>query len=144
MKTYLLSAAAAIFLSVIISLLVPEGKLNKTITFIMRLVCILVLIQPITGLFKLSPQWPTDSTVDYVFVESVYSDHQSAQLEKLIKTEFETECECTVKVEYADGEFKAKEAAVKIKENNSELIKAIYEYLQELNYINITVYAEST
>ena len=144
MKTYLLSAAAAIFLSVIISLLVPEGKLNKTITFIMRLVCILVLIQPITGLFKLSPQWPTDSTVDYVFVESVYSDHQSAQLEKLIKTEFETECECTVKVEYADGEFKAKEAAVKIKENNSELIKTIYEYLQELNYINITVYAEST
>ena len=144
MKTYLLSAAAAIFLSVIISLLVPEGKLNKTITFIMRLVCILVLIQPITGLFKLSPQWPTDSTVDYVFVESVYSDHQSAQLEKLIKTEFETECECTVKVEYADGEFKAKEAAVKIKEDNSELIKAIYEYLQELNYINITVYAEST
>ena len=144
MKTYLLSAAAAIFLSVIISLLVPEGKLNKTITFIMRLVCILVLIQPITGLFKLSPQWPTDSTVDYVFVESVYSDHQSAQLEKLIKTEFETECECTVKVEYADGEFKAKEAAVKIKENNSELIKAIYEYLQELGYINITVYAEST
>ena len=121
-----------------------EGKLNKTITFIMRLVCILVLIQPITGLFKLSPQWHTDSTVDYVFVESVYSDHQSAQLEKLIKTEFETECECTVKVEYADGEFKAKEAAVKIKENNSELIKAIYEYLQELNYINITVYAEST
>ena len=74
----------------------------------------------------------------------MYSDHQSAQLEKLIKTEFETECECTVKVEYADGEFKAKEAAVKIKENNSELIKAIYEYLQELNYINITVYAEST
>ncbi len=144
MKTYLLSAAAAIFLSVIISLLVPEGKLNKTITFIMRLVCILVLIQPITGLFKLSPQGPTDSAVDYVFVESVYSDHQSAQLEKLIKTEFETECECTVKVEYADGEFKAKEAAVKIKENNSELIKAIYEYLQELNYINITVYAEST
>ncbi len=144
MKTYLLSAAAAIFLSVIISLLVPEGKLNKTITFIMRLVCILVLIQPITGLFKLSPQGPFESTVDYVFVESVYSDHQSAQLEKLIKTEFETECECTVKVEYADGEFKAKEAAVKIKENNSELIKAIYEYLQELNYINITVYAEST
>ena len=92
MKTYLLSAAAAIFLSVIISLLVPEGKLNKTITFIMRLVCILVLIQPITGLFKLSQQWPTDSTVDYVFVESVYSDHQSAQLEKLIKTEFEKRC----------------------------------------------------
>ena len=144
MKTYLLSAAAAIFLSVIISLLVPEGKLNKTITFIMRLVCILVLIQPSTGLFKLSPQWPTDSTVDYVFVESVYSDHQSAQLEKLIKTEFETECECTDNVEYAYGEFMAKEAAVKIKENNSELIKAIYEYLQELNYINITVYAEST
>lgn len=144
MKTYLLSAAAAIFLSVIISLIVPEGKLNKTITFIMRLVCILVLIQPLTGLFKLSPSGSSESTVDYVFVESVYSGHQSEQLEKLIGTEFETECECTVKVEYDDGEFKVNEVVVKIKENNVKLIEAIYEYLRELKYINITVYAEST
>ena len=34
MKIYLLSAAGVIFLSVIVSLLIPEGKLNKTITFV--------------------------------------------------------------------------------------------------------------
>lgn len=144
MKTYLLSAAAAIFLSVIISLLVPEGKLNKTITFIMRLVCILVLIQPLTGLFKIGSQDTSQNTVDYVFVESVYSDHQSKQLENLIQTEFETDCECTVKIEYKDGEFTPTEVAVKLNENNTKLIASIYEYLQELKYINITVYAEST
>ena len=53
MKAYLLSAVGVIFLSVVISLLVPEGKLKKSVTFIMRLICILVLIQPVTGIFKL-------------------------------------------------------------------------------------------
>ena len=54
MKTYLLTAAGVIFLSVIISLVIPEGKLNKSIVFVMRMACILVLIQPITGIFKIS------------------------------------------------------------------------------------------
>ena len=44
MKTYLLTAAGVIFLSVIISLVIPEGKLNKSIVFVMRMACILVLI----------------------------------------------------------------------------------------------------
>ena len=53
MKIYLISAAAVIFLSVLVSLIIPEGKLNKTIVFILRMVCIFVLIQPITGIFKI-------------------------------------------------------------------------------------------
>ena len=53
MKGYLLTAAGVIFLSVMVSLLMPEGKLNKSITFVMRLICILVLIQPLTGIFNI-------------------------------------------------------------------------------------------
>lgn len=68
MKTYLLGAAAAIFLSVIVSLLVPEGKLNKSITFIMRLICILVLIQPLTGIFKIGSSDNSESKVDYTYI----------------------------------------------------------------------------
>ena len=54
MKEYLLTAVGVIFLSVIVSLIVPDGKLNKTIVFIMRMVCIFVLIQPVSGIFKIT------------------------------------------------------------------------------------------
>ena len=37
MKIYLLTAAGVIFLSIIVSLVIPEGKLNKTIVFVMRM-----------------------------------------------------------------------------------------------------------
>ena len=145
MKTYLIGAAGAIFLSVIISLVIPEGKLNKTITFIMRLVCILVLIQPITGIFKIGSGDKFSDKVDYGYVETIYSQHQSVQLEKLLYNEFETECNCVVSVYYdGKGEFKVNNTEVAVKENNKKLIESIYEYLKELGYINITVYAEST
>ena len=66
MKTYLLTAAGVIFLSVIVSLVIPEGKLNKSIVFVMRMACILVLIQPISGVFKLK-SYPLDEPLfDYV------------------------------------------------------------------------------
>ncbi|MBD5632574.1 MAG: hypothetical protein HDP34_05030 [Clostridia bacterium] len=142
MKTYLLSAAGVIFLSVIISLLIPEGKLNKTVTFVMRLICIAVLIQPITTIFKISDSQSTTLKTDYGYVASVYSEHQSGQLENLLITEFNAESDCRVSVEYQDGEFKVTETCVKLE--NEKLIEEIYAYLQELGYINITVYAEST
>ena len=53
MKAYLLAATGVIFLSVVVSLLIPEGKLHKSVTFVMRIICLLVLIQPITGIFKI-------------------------------------------------------------------------------------------
>lgn len=144
MKTYLLSAAGVIFLSVVISLLVPEGKLNKTITFIMRLVCIFVLIQPITGIFNIGANDKVKDTVDYAFVSSAYSDQQSEQLEKLLLSEFEVQTECSVTVEHADEGFKITDMQVKLFEEDEKLIANIYAYLRELGYINITVYAEST
>ncbi|MCH5148960.1 MAG: stage III sporulation protein AF [Clostridiales bacterium] len=144
MKTFLLSATGVIFLSVIISLLIPEGKLNKTITFIMRLICIMVMIQPLTEIFGIKDSASEASRVDYVYVCEIYSEHQSGELEKLILENLGARTKCSVEVVYEDDEFKVDRVTVSVEENNSELIKDIYEYLGQLQYINITVYAEST
>lgn len=143
MKSYLLSATAVIFLSVIVSLLMPEGKLNKTVTFIMRLVCIAVLIQPVKGIFDIKETAIYDG-VDYPFIAEAYGRNQSEELEKLIKEKYNIEAECSVPVEYRDEKFYADSVTVNIFSDNYNLIDEIYEYLEELGYINITVYAEST
>ena len=144
MKTFLLSATGVIFLSVIISLLIPEGKLNKTITFIMRLICIMVMIQPLTGIFGIDSEDNNLDTVDYAFVGNVYSEHQSNELEKLIFEKLGARTRCSVEVVYEDKGFKVNSVTVLTEENNLELIENIYEYLGQLQYINISVYAEST
>ena len=142
MKAYLLSAAAVIFLSVIVSLIIPEGKLNKTIVFVMRMVCIFVLIQPITGIFKIKSSSADSPMFDYEYICSVYSDNQSKQLEQLILKEYGEESECAVSVIYNEGNFKVSGVDVQLTEEN-EKISEIYEYLAKLGYINITVYAKS-
>lgn len=144
MQAYLLSAVGVIFLSVIVSLLIPEGKLNKTITFVMRLICILVLIQPIMGIFKIKDSQSAANFFDYEYVSEQYSSHQSAQLAKLLKEEFEVDTECRVKIEYEEGEFRANGVEVALDEKDGHLIEKIYAYLEELKYINISVYAKSS
>ena len=144
MKAYLLTAAGVIFLSVIVSLLIPEGKLHKTVTFVMRLVCLLVLIQPVTGIFKIGDTETTSKYFDYEFVEDVYTDHQSRELEKLLQKEFGQKTECIVDVEYEDGQFKVEKVLVALERDGAKFINQIYAYLEKLNYINITVYAKST
>ena len=123
MKIYLLTAAGVIFISVIVSLLIPEGKLNKTVTFIMRLICILVLIQPITGIFGIKNEQPVSDFIDYGYVETAYSENQSAQLEKLLLKEFEVETDCVVNIFFENGEFKAKSVEVGLEKNNEKLFK---------------------
>ncbi len=144
MKAYLLTAAGVIFLSVIVSLLIPEGKLHKTVTFVMRLVCLLVLIQPVTGIFKIGDTETTSKYFDYEFVEDVYTDHQSRELEKLLQKEFGQKTECIVDVEYEDGQFKVEKVQVALEKDGAKFINQIYAYLEKLNYINITVYAKSS
>lgn len=146
MKVYLLTAAGVIFLSVIVSLLIPEGKLHKSVTFIMRLICIFVLVQPITGIFKIKDTTSplSDNFFDYEYVSGVYSDHQSEQLETLLKNKFEVDTDCVIKVDYTEGEFKATEVSVAVNESSQKLIDEIYAYLDGLGYINITVYAKSS
>ncbi len=146
MKIYLLTAAGVIFLSVIVSLLIPEGKLHKSVTFVMRLICIFVLIQPIAGLFNIkeTSSASSDDFFDYAYVCKVYSNHQSEQLENLLQKEFDVTTDCAIKVEYIDGEFKPTEVEVELDKNNGKLIEEIYAYLDGLGYINITVYAKSS
>lgn len=143
MKTYLLTAAGVIFLSVIVSLVIPEGKLNKSIVFVMRLACILVLIQPITGIFKISSASVDQPLYDYVYICKVYSDNQSEELEKLLLKEFSEECDCSVEVVHDNGNFKVASVAVEVNSQDEEIIEQIYAYLEEMNYINISVYAKS-
>ncbi len=144
MKTYLLSATGVIFLSVIVSLLVPEGKLNKSITFVMRLICIAVLIQPLTGIFKIGTTENSAIKTDYEYVASVYSNHQSEQLEKLLQEKLFIESECLITVEFVSGDFKVTQTEVKVIDADEKIIEDIYAYLRELGYINISVYAKST
>jgi len=146
MKVYLLTAAGVIFLSVIVSLLIPEGKLHKSVNFVMRLICIFVLIQPITALFNIKV---TETSVDadyfdYEYVSGVYSDHQSGQLEILLEKEFKASTDCLVKVDYEEGEFKVTEVQVGVDKKDEKLFEDIYAYLDGLGYINITVYAKSS
>ena len=143
MKIYLISATAVIFLSVIVSLVIPEGKLNKTIVFIMRMMCILVLIQPITGIFKIKSSPANSNFYDYEYICKVYSDNQSEQLEKLLAEKFSVESECFVDIIYKDSQFIVDGVSVAINNKNEQLISDIYEYLEELKYINISVYAKS-
>ena len=143
MKIYLISATAVIFLSVIVSLIIPEGKLNKTIVFVMRMACIFALIQPITGIFKISSSATNSAFYDYEYICKVYSDNQSEQLEKLIAEKFSVESACYISIVCKDGEFIVDGVNVEINESNDEIIKDIYEYLAELKYINISVYAKS-
>ena len=143
MKIYLISASAVIFLSVIVSLVIPEGKLNKTIIFVMRMACILVLIQPITGIFKISSGEADSVFYDYEYICKIYSDSQSEQLEKIISDKFSVESTCLIYIVYKDGEFVLEGVDVEINGANDEIIKEIYEYLEELKYINISVYAKS-
>ncbi len=144
MKTYLLTAAGVIFIAVIVSLLVPEGKLNKSVNFIIRLICILVLIQPITGIFNLKSGEVFENYIDYAYVSEIYAGHQSEELEKLILKEKGAETECNVEVEFKEGKFKVMAVTVEVAENYKNLIDVIYEYLNGLGYINISVYAESS
>lgn len=143
MKTYLLTAAAVIFLSVIVSLIIPQGKLNKTIVFVMRMACILVLIQPITGIFKIDVSSKGEVIYDTEYVATVYSKNQSESLEKLLYEQFNEECECQVNIVYSEGNFKPESVSVQTSCENNQLIENIYEYLDKLGYINITVYAKS-
>lgn len=143
MKIYLLSAAGVIFLSVIVSLLLPEGKLHKTVTFVMRLVCIFVLAAPVTAIFKIPPSESGRTFVDYEYVCDRYSEHQSSQLGGLILKEFGAEAECAVEVAYRDGQFMVDNVEVALLNGDEKNIEAIGSYLNELGYINITVYAKS-
>lgn len=49
MTAYITVAAGAVFLTVVVGMIIPDGKLNKSVNFVLRMACILILISPEIG-----------------------------------------------------------------------------------------------
>lgn len=139
MTAYLVTACGAVFLSVVVSFIIPQGKLNKTITFVLRIVCIVILISPLADIFTISDD-EFDDMVDYDYICAVYSKNQSRALEEGIAEEFSAQSECTVSIAYGEDGFYAESVEVCLLSSYEGLADKIYEYLEEADYINITVY----
>jgi hypothetical protein len=139
MQSYIAVAAGMVLLSVVLSLIIPEGKLNKIINFILRLACILVLIQPITQLFNINLSDDGSSLIDYEWITSVYTQTQNTALTKAIYEKFEVECDCDVDYTYVDGKFVENSVTITINNCNDQTKNSIYEYLKGLGYIHINV-----
>jgi hypothetical protein len=137
MTAYIATAAGIIFLTTIISFIIPDGKLNKIINFVMRIACICVLIVPVKDIFNFSTE--ESSVVNYEYICSVYSQSQSKALEDLLYENFEIECECTVYVDYSDGEIRESKVEVVTSFVDEQINKKIYAYLSDLGYIDINV-----
>lgn len=142
MTAYLITACGAVFLSVVVSFIIPQGRLNKTITFVLRMVCIAILISPLADIFTISDE-KFDDMVDYDYICAIYSENQSRALEEGIAEEFSAQSECNVNIVYGEDGFYAESVEVCLLGSYGNLADKIYEYLEEADYINITVYESS-
>lgn len=144
MKTeYLLTALGVIFLAVIVGLIIPEGKLKKSINFVLRLICVFVLVQPVVSLFGFEGG-TGEISYDYDYICEVYSENQSKLLTDKVVNDLGEECVCTVSVVFEEDKIKENGVTVSGKFGNDKVIEKITEYLRELGYINITVNDQST
>lgn len=139
MTQYILLAVGAVFLTVVAGMLVPEGKLNKAITFVLRSACIFILITPLFGVFDINLDDGEDVIIDYGYVCEVYSENQSRLLEDMIAENTGAKCVCTVEIIYEDGAFKENGVNIVTDTVEDGLIGDIVSYLRELGYININV-----
>ncbi len=142
MTAYLGAACGAVFLSIVVSFVIPQGKLAKTITFVLRMICIAVLVSPLAKIFTISDE-QFDDMVDYDYICSVYSRNQSDALVECLEEQFGVASECDVQISYGDDGFYAQSVEVCLIGSYGNLRDEIYEYLQEADYINITVYEKS-
>lgn len=134
---YLYVAIGVVFLTVIVGLLVPDGKLKKSVNFVLRLVCICVLVNPIINLFDIEDKIG-EVKLDYEYVCLIYSKNQSECLSKMITETLGFDCSCSVAVVYDDGKIKENGVSVTGDFSLDDVTK-ILEYLTGLGYIDITV-----
>lgn len=137
MTDYLLSTIGVVFLTVILGAIVPSGKLNKIINFILRIVCIAVMIQPLGSIFNI--QNDNFDIYDEQAICATYSAWQSKYLQNEIKNKFSVDCECTVSISYEENTYKQNGVSLSIDKKDSKFNDEIYEYLRGLGYININV-----
>ncbi|MGN1060860.1 MAG: stage III sporulation protein AF [Candidatus Coproplasma sp.] len=135
---YLYAALGVVFLSVVAGLLVPEGKLKKSINFVLRLICICVLINPVINLFGIEEQVENIS-LDYDYICEVYSKNQSSLLTQKVIADCGVECVCTVSVVYEEEKIKENGVTVTGNFEDEQTINKIVEYLKGLGYIDINV-----
>lgn len=143
MTAYLTMACGAVFLSVVVSFIIPQGRLGKSITVVMRLICIAILISPLLQLFGISVE-DTEVSIDYDYICAAYSENQSRALEELIESTYGVQSECTVEIAYGDDGFSVQGVEVCLISSDSQIAGQIYEYLEEAGYINITVYEQDS
>ncbi|MGN0808246.1 MAG: stage III sporulation protein AF [Candidatus Coproplasma sp.] len=139
---YLYAALGVVFLSVVAGLLIPEGKLKKSINFVLRLICIFVMINPVLNLFGIEEQVKVFN-LDYNYICEIYSKNQSSLLTQKVISELNQDCVCTVLVVYEDDTIKESGVTVTGNFTDGQTINKIVEYLSELGYIDITVNVES-
>ncbi len=135
---YLYAALGVVFLAVIAGLLIPEGKLKKSINFVLRLVCICVLIRPVTNLFGLDNK-VENIELDYDYICEVYSENQSKLVTQKVIENCAVDCVCTVLITYEEDKIKENGVIVSANFKDEGTILKIKEYLKGLGYIDITV-----
>lgn len=139
MTAYIASAAGAVFLTVVVGMIIPDGKMAKSITFVLKIVCILVLLSPLINIFSIDIGAETGTIIDYDGLSDILSSNQSAQLEKLIFEQFGVGCECSVYIDYDGQSLNQTGVLISADDVESSLIEEIVSYLRELGYININV-----
>lgn len=144
MTAYISVAAGAVFLTVVVGMIIPDGKLNKSVNFVLRMACILILISPVFGIFNITLPGEDGGIVDYDYVSEVFSQSQSAELEKLIEENVGIDCDCSVSIIYEDGSFKETGVTVYAENVGNDLIDEVVSYLRELGYININVHEKTS
>ena len=135
MKSVLTIATGVVFISLIATYVIPNGKLRRSINLVLRLACILALVSPVLKLIL------PDVKVEYVNynqVATVFEKSQENYLQKLILDKFGADCECNLIIEYDGNIIAEKGIVIKIKDNFDKR-EQIYSYLIELGYINIIV-----
>ena len=139
MTAYIASAAGAVFLTVVVGMIIPDGKMAKSITFVLKIVCILVLLSPLINIFSIDIGAETGAIIAYDGLSDILSSNQSAQLEKLIFEQFGVGCECSVYIDYDGQSLNQTGVLISADDAESSLIEEIVSYLRELGYININV-----
>ena len=84
-----------------------------------------------------------DSMVDYDYICKQYSNSQANSLEAFLDEEYSAQSECTVNIVYGEKGFYAESVEVCLIGSYGDLAYEIYEYLEQADYINITVYERS-
>ena len=138
MKAYILAAVGVIFLTVIVSFVAPEGKLKKSVNFVLRLISIAVLIQPVTALFNFQSE-ASISDFDYAYVCQVYSQNQSRLVSQKVQEALGVACTVYVDIVYDGEKIEERGITVIADTENRDKLDEIQAYLEELGYIHITV-----